>query len=170
MATIRVSNYNLIGIVLSVVGFLIFINLSADDFLSPGFVTKGSLLQQVQIKSQDSVSTSLQIDTIEPTTLLVSSFGSEAAFDIQVESPKGTMTHYPDLVKPTMVFTPDSTGTYVITIKNLSSKTTTINVDYGYMKSYDNSQVLLVIMSMFMILGGNYFIIHNHFSSLRRYS
>ncbi len=145
-------------------------NLSANDFLSPGFVTKETLLQGAQIKAQDSMSTSLQLDNMKPMTLLISNFGSPTAFDIQIASPQGTTSHYPDWLKPTLTLTPDSTGTYIITIKNLSSKTTTINVDDGYLKNYDNSQLLLVIISMFMIIGGNYFVIHNYFSSLRRYS
>ena len=168
--TIRVRNYGLIvGIVMSAIGFLIFINLSADDFLSPGFVVKETLLQGTQIRAQDYASTSLQINIIKPITLLVSSSDSPIAFDIQVESPKGTIIHNPDLVKPTLTFAPDSTGTYLVTIKNLSSKTTTINVNDGYFKNYESSQVLLVIISMFMIIGGNYFIVHNYFSYLRKY-
>jgi len=158
------------GIVLSVIGFLIFINLSADDFLSPGFVTKGTLLQGTQINSQDFISTSLQIDDVQPMTFLITSSSSPIAFDIQVESPKGIIIHNPNMIKPTITFTPDSTGTYLVTMKNLSSKTTSINIDYGYLKTYDSSQVLLVLVSMFMIIGGNYFIVHNHFSSLSRYS
>jgi len=171
LTTIRINNYSLVGgIALSVIGFLIFINLSADDFLSPGFVTKGTLLQGTQINSQDSISTSLQIDAVQSMTFLITSSNSPTAFDIQVESPKGIIIHDPNLVKSTITLTPDSTGTYLVTIKNLSSKTTFINMDYGYLKNYDNSQILLVVISMFMIIGGNYFIVHNHFSSLSRYS
>lgn len=171
MITVRANNYNLVvGIAISVVGFLIFINLSAGDFLSPGFVTKETLLQSAQINSQDFISTSIQIDNERPVTFLISSFQSSAAFDILVESPKGTTYHYPNLVKPTITFRPDSAGIYLVTVKNLSSKTTTVNVEEGYLKQYDNSQVLLLIISMFMIIGGNYFIVHNHFASLPKYS
>ncbi|MGI0069094.1 MAG: hypothetical protein ACREAN_02435, partial [Nitrosopumilaceae archaeon] len=156
--------------VMSAIGFLIFINLSADDFLSPGFVTKEILLQGTQIGAQESISIPLQIADVKPVTLLISASDSPVAFDIQVEGTRGTIIHAPDLIKPTLSFTPDSAGDYLVTIKNLSSKTTMVNVSDGYLKSYENTQVFLVILSMVMIIGGNYFIVHNYFSSLRNYS
>jgi hypothetical protein len=169
--TVRVRNYSLlVGIVISAIGFLIFINLSADDFLSPGFVIKEILLQGTHIGAQESISTHIQIADVKPITLLISASDSPVAFDIQVEGTRGTIIHVPDLIKPTLSFTPDSTGDYLVTIKNLSSKPTTVNLSDGYLKSYDNNQIFWVILSMFMIIGGNYFIVHNYFSSLRNYS
>jgi hypothetical protein len=155
---------------MSTIGFLIFLSLSADDFLSPGFIVKGTLLQGIHMEAQESISTPLQINDVKPVTLLVSASDSPVAFDIQVEGPQGILVHNSDMIKPTLTFIPDSTGSYLVTIKNLSSKTIRINVDNGYLKSYESTQVLLVIISMFMIIGGNYFIAHNYFSSLRNYS
>ena len=170
-STTQVRRYGLFaGIAMSVIGFLIFINLSADDFLSPGFVTKDILLQGTSIGAQESFSTPMLISDMAPVTILVSTSNPPVAFDVQIESQQGTITHIPNLIKSTLTFTPDSTGSYIITIKNLSSKTATINLSDGYLKSYENNQVFLVILSMAMIIGGNYFIVHNYFSSLRNYS
>lgn len=144
-------------------------NLSADDFLSPGFVVKGILLQGTPIAAQESTAIHFQINDAKPITLLISASDSPTAFDIQVEGPQGMVYHNSDLIKPSLTFTPDSAGDYLITIKNLSGKATTINVNDGYLKGYEFTQVLLVILSMIMIIGGNYVIVNNYFS-MRHYS
>ena len=155
---------------MSAIGFLIFISLSADDFLSPGFIVKETLIQGTEIAAQESISIPFQINDVKPVTLLVSASDSPVAFDIQVEGPRGIAYHNADLIKSSLTFTPDSTGDYLITVKNLSGKLTSINISDGYLKNYEFTQVLLVILSMMMIIGGNYFIVHNYFSSLRNYS
>jgi hypothetical protein len=155
---------------MSAIGFLIFINLSADDFLSPGFVVKGILLQGTQVAAQESVSIPFQINDVKPITLLVSASDAPVAFNIQVDGPRGIVYHDSDLIKSSLTFTPDSIGDYIVTVKNLSSKTTVVNISEGYVKNYENMQVILVILSMFMIIGGNYLIVNNYFFSLRNYS
>lgn len=155
---------------MSIIGFLIFISLSADDFLSPGFVVEEKLLQGTQVAAQESVSIPFQINDLKPVTLLISASDSLVAFDIQVDGPQGMIYHNSDLIKSSLTFTPDSVGDYLVTVKNLSSKATTINVSDGYQKNYEITQVFLVILSMMMIIGGNYFIVHNYFSSMRNYS
>ena len=155
---------------MSAIGFLIFINFSADDFLSPGFVVKETLLQGVQLPAQESVSIPFQVQDVKPVTLLISASDPPVAFDIQVDGPQGTVYHNSDLIKPSMTFAPDSAGDYHVTVKNLSGKTTSVNISNGYLKSYEFTQVLLVILSIMMLIGGNYFIVHNCFSSLQNYS
>ncbi|GEM_PF-2220481 len=160
--TIRVRNYTLIaGIVMSAIGFLIFLNFSADDFLSPGFVEKGTLLQRTQLGGQEFFSTPLYSDNLKPVSLLISASDSTVAFDIQVESTYGIVFHNMGSAKSPLTFVPDSKGDYLVTIKNLSSKTITVNVSYGYLKNYESNQILFVILSMFLIIGGNYIIVHN---------
>lgn len=169
--TIRVRNYSLLaGIIICVIGFIIFLNFSADDFLSPGFIEKSRLLQGTQIGPQESSSVTLSIVDIKPVTLLVSSLDPTITFDIQVDGPNGMVFHKMSSSKSTFTFTPDSKGDYLLTIKNLSSKTTTVNVSDGSLKSYENREILLVVLSMSMIIGGNYLVVQNYFSSLRNYS
>lgn len=147
-----------------------FISLSSDDFLSPGFIVNGILLQGVHVDPQEYVSAPFQIIDMKPVTFLISTSESPIAFDIQVEGPQGMAYHNSNLIESSFTFTPDSKGNYVVTIKNLSGKPTIINISSGFMKSYEINHVLLVILSIGMIIGGNYFIVHNYFSSLRNYS
>lgn len=160
----------MIGITMSIIGFLIFVNMSADDFLSPGFVVKDTMLQGVQLPAQDSISIPFHVDDVTPVTLLISASNPPVAFDLRVDGPQGMVYHDSNLIKPSLTFTPDSKGDYLVTVKNLSGKMTSVNMNSGYLKSYDFTQILLVILSMAMIIGGNYFIINNYFSSLRNYS
>ena len=155
---------------MSVIGFLIFVSLSADDFLSPGFVVKEKLIQGTQITAQEYVSIPFQINDVKPVTLLISASDSPVAFDIQVDGPQGMVYHNSDLIKSSLTFIPDTVGNYIVTVKNLSSKAVTMTISDGYQKNYEITQVFLVIISMMMIIGGNYFIVHNYFSSMRNYS
>lgn len=169
--TIRTRRYSLLGgILISIIGFIIFLNFSADDFLSPGLVQARSLLHGTQLEAQEYVSAPFILDELKPVSILISTSSSPVAFDIIVEGPSGTVLHNTGEAKSTFTFTPDSKGDYLVTIKNLSSKTTFLDVNEGYLKTYENTQVVLVVLAMFMIIGGNYLIVNNYFSSLQNYS
>ncbi len=159
----------LAGIIMCSLGFIIFLNFSSSDFLTPGFIEKG-ILTETQIPSQESVSSVLHIDEIKkPVTLSISNQDSPVTFNIKIENPQGMTVYNANVVKSIVTFVPDIPGDYLVSIKNLSSKDTSVSISYGYSRTSENIS-LFSILWVFLILGGNYLIIHAHFSGTRNQS
>jgi len=165
----QVYNYGLLaGIIMCSLGLVIFLNSSWNDFLTPGFIEKG-LITATPIPSQESVSGVLHVDEIKkPMTLLISNEASQVSFNVSIENPQGITVYNANVAKGVLTFVPDNSGDYVISIKNLSSKDTVVNVSYGY--SHTENISLFSILWVFLILGGNYLIIHTYFSRTRNES
>jgi len=165
----QVYNYGLVaGIIMCSLGFVIFLNSFWNDFLTPGFIEKG-ILTATQIPSQESVSGVLHVDEIKkPVTLLISNEASPVAFNVNIENSQGITVYNANVVRGVLTFVPDDSGDYLISIKNLSSKDTVVNVSYGY--SHTENVSLFSILWVFLILGGNYLIIHTYFSGTRNQS
>ncbi len=140
-------------------------NSSWYDFLTPGFVEKGVLVS-MQIPSQESISDVLHVtDITKPMTLLISSQNPPVAFNIKIQNSQGTILYNANIVKPRVIFSPDTYGDYLVSIKNLSSKDTIVYISYGYAQT-ENSELFSFLWVLF-IVSGNYLIIHTYFSGAR---
>jgi len=150
-------------------GFVIFLNFSSNDFLTSGFTQRG-LLIDTQIPAQESVSSTLHIDEIKkPVTLIISNQNSAVAFSIRIENSQGIVVYNANVIKPIVTFVPDISGDYLVFIKNLSSKDTTVSISYGYLHNSENISLFSILWA-FLIIGGNYLIIHTYFSGARNRS
>ena len=150
-------------------GFVILVNSSWNDFLTPGFKENG-MLTSAQIQAQESISDVLHVNEVnKPITLLISHQNSPIAFNIKIENSQGTIIYNANVVKPSITFVPDISGDYQVSIKNLSSKDTMVNVSYGYTQTSENI-TLFSFLWVFLILAGNYLIIHTYFSGTKNRS
>jgi hypothetical protein len=159
----------LAGIIMCSLGFVIFLNFSSNDFLTSGFTERG-LLIDTQLPSQESVSSTLHIDEIKrPVTLIISNENSPVAFSIRIENSQGMAVYNANVLKPIVTFVPDISGDYLVFIKNLSSKDTNVSISYGYLHNSENISLFSILWA-FLIIGGNYLIIHTYFSGARNRS
>jgi len=166
----KVHNYGLMaGIIICGLGFGILLNSSWNDFLTPGFMESG-ILTSAQIPAQESMSNVLHVNEVnKPITLLISHQNSPVAFNIKIENSQGTIIYNANVVKSSVTFVPDISGDYLVSIKNLSGKEALVNVSYGYTQTSENI-TLFSFLWVFLILGGNYLIIHTYFSGTRNRS
>jgi len=166
----QVHNYGLMaGIIMCSLGFVILVNSSWNDFLTPGFKESG-MLTSAQIPAQESISDVLHVNKVnKPITLLISHQNSPIAFNIKIENSQGTIIYNANVVKSLVTFVPDISGDYLVSIKNLSSKGVMVNVSYGYTQTSENI-TLFSFLWVFLILGGNYLIIHTYFSGTKNRS
>ena len=150
-------------------GFVILVNFSWNDFLTPGFI-ESKILTSAQIPAQESISYVLHVNEVsKPITLLISHQNSPVAFNIKIENSQGAIIYNANVIKSSVTFVPDISGDYLVLIKNLSSKDVTVNVSYGYTQNSENI-TLFSFLWVFLILGGNYLIIHTYFSGTRNRS
>jgi hypothetical protein len=149
-------------------GLIIFAFFSAQDFLTPGLIQQGVAMQEKEIQPHSSASGILHLNEIDkPIVVLVSNIDSQTTFDMRVEGTHGTILHDLNYQKGEVLLTPDEPGDYQISLKNLSSKSVTVDVIYGLKKNYDNISWYLTTLWTLLIIGGNYLIIHTHFTSVK---
>ncbi len=148
-------------------GIIIFLNFSAQDFLSPGFIQQGIIFENVELKGSSSANGIMHVDEIgKQYVLVLSDDGSSTKFDVRMDGLEGEVSHNTIFEKGTIRVTPDMKGDYLIHVKNLSGKSTSISLSYGL--SHDYNQVLLIMtaLSVLLIIGGNYLILHKHFTNV----
>jgi len=159
----------MVGIIMCSLGFVILLNSSWNDFLTPGFMESG-ILTFTQIPAQESVSDVLHVNEVNrPMTLLISHQNSPVAFNIKIENSQRTIIYNANVVKSLVTFVPHISGDHLISINNLSSKYVMVNVSYGYTQTSENI-TLFSFLWVFLILGGNYLIIYTYFSRTKNRS
>jgi hypothetical protein len=86
---------------------------------------------------------------------------------MRVEGTHGTIFHDLHYQKGEVLLSPDEPGDYQISLKNLSSKSVTVDVIYGLKKNYDNISWYLTALWAILVIGGNYLIIHTHYTDVK---
>ena len=148
-------------------GIIIFLNFPMQDFLTPGFVQKGIILESFEMKGDSSYDGTMHVDKIgTPYVLALSDNGSPTKFDVRIEGMQGEVYHDEIFEKGQVRFTPDVTGDYSIHIKNQSVNPSSVTVIYGLPVEYDQTALLMTAIWVLLIIGGNYLILHKHFTRI----
>ena len=147
-------------------GIIIFLNFSAQDFLTPGFVEKGIILENVEMKGSSSTNGIIHVDEIGKKYIVVlSDNGSPTMFDVKIRGSQGDMTHNTIFEKGEIRFTPDVKGDYTIYVKNQSGKPASVSLSYGLSHDYTQTSLMMSALWVLLIIGGNYLILHKHFTN-----
>jgi len=153
----------LIGTVMCAAGIVIFFNFSVSDFLTPGFVQKGIVLENYEIKGDSSYVGTLHVDqTGIPYTIVLSDNGSPTNFDVRIGNSQEDLIHETLFKKGVIQFTPDTKGDYVISIQNQSGQPTSVSLSYGISHDYTVSSLMVTATWVLLVIGGNYVILHRY--------
>ena len=140
---------------------------SAQDILTPGFVKSGIVISDTEIKPDETISGTIHTEkTHLPITLMLSSVNNPVIFNIKIETPEGA-TINKDYSGGLLKFTPDTSGDYIISIKNLSLKPSVITMSYGS-EVDDGNTVFVTVVWLGLLIGGNYLVVHSHFLNTKR--
>ena len=147
-------------------GIIIFLNFSAQDFLTPGFIEKGIILENVELKGSSSVSGVIHVDEIgKQYVVILSDNGTPTKFDVQIDGSQGEIIHDAIFKNGEIGFTPDMKGDYAINIKNESGKPASVSLNYGLSHVYTQTSLMMSALWVLLIMGGNYLILHKHFTN-----
>lgn len=162
---VHVQHYGLlVGIAMCVVGIVIFLNFSVHDFLTPGFVQKGIILENYDIKGDSIYDGVIHVDqTSAPYTIVLSDNGSPTKFDVRIGNSQEDLLHETIFKKGTIQFTPGTKGDYTIRVQNQSVQPTSISLSYGMSHDYTTTSLVTTAMWVLLVIGGNYVILHKHF-------
>jgi len=153
----------LIGTVMCAAGIVIFFNFSVSDFLTPGFVQKGIVLENYEIKGDSSYVGTIHVDqTGIPYTIVLSDNGSPTNFDVRIGNSQEDLIHETLFKKGVIQFTPDTKGDYVISIQNQSGQPTSVSLSYGISHDYTVSSLMVTATWVLLVIGGNYVILHRY--------
>jgi uncharacterized protein YfaS (alpha-2-macroglobulin family) len=156
----------LIGTAMCGMGIVIFLNFSAQDFLTPGFIEKGIILENVELKGSSSTSGVIHVDEIgKPYVVILSNNGSPTKFDVKIDGSQGEVLHDTIFKNGEIRFTPDMKGDYAISIKNESGNPTSVSLNYGLTHDYTQTSLMMSVLWVLLIIGGNYLILHKHFTN-----
>lgn len=146
-------------------GLVIFVNFSAEDFLTPGFNEKGIILQNVEIQGGSSVNGIIHVNEINKQyVVILSNDGSTSKFDVKIENSQWGVIHNTIFEKGVIRFNPDIKGDYQISIKNQSGKPTSVSISYGtYHDDYTQTSLTITALWALLIIGGSYLILHRYF-------
>jgi hypothetical protein len=149
------------------VGIILFLNFSIQDFLSPGFIEKGIILENIPLQGVSSITGVMHVDEIgKQYVLVLSNNGSPTKFDVRINGLEGEVLHNAIFEKGTIRIIPDVKGDYQVNIKNLSGQSTSVSLSYGLVHDYDQVMLLMTALSVFLIICGNYLIFHKHFVNM----
>jgi len=144
------------------------LSFSGQDILTPGFRQSGLVIEDTNLKPQESISGNLHLERINgPVALLLSSVNNPITFDIQIMMSDGELLHkeYKDGL---IGFVPTSSGDYTISVKNLSLKSTVLRISYGSYVNQDYSSIFSIAIWLGLIISGNYLIVHSRFMNVHR--
>jgi len=149
------------------IGFALMLTFSAQDILTPGFVKSGIVIAETEIKPDESISGTIYMEkTHLPITLMLSSVNNPVIFNLKIETPEG-VTINKEYSGGLLKFTPDTSGDYIISIKNLSLKSSVVTISYGSTVN-DGNTVFVTALWLGLLIGGNYLVVHSHFLSTKR--
>ena len=147
-------------------GIIFFLNFSAQDFLTPGFIEKGIILENVELKGSSSTSGVIHVDEIgKQYVIILSDNDTPTKFDVIIDGSQNEITHDVVFKNGEIRFTPDMKGDYTITIKNESGKPTSVSLSYGLPHAYTQTSLMMSALWVLLIIGGNYLILHKHFTN-----
>lgn len=156
----------LIGTAMCGMGIIIFLNFSAQDFLTPGFIEKGIILENAELKGSSSTNGVIHVDEIgKQYVVILSDNDSPTKFDVQIDDLQGEVLHDTIFKNGEIRFTPDMKGDYAINIKNESGKPVTVSLNYGLTHDYTQTSLMMSALWVLLIIGGNYLILHKHFTN-----
>ena len=148
-----------------VFGLVILLNFSAQDFLTPGFIEKGIVLQNVAIPSGSSVTGIIHVAEINKQyVVILSNDGSPSKFDVKIENSQWGIVHNTIFEKGVIKFTPDVKGDYRISIQNQSGKPSSMSTSYGTSNDYTQTSLIMTALWILLIVGGSYLILHRYFT------
>ena len=156
----------LIGTAMCGMGIIIFLNFSAQDFLTPGFIEKGIILENVELKGDSSTSGVIHVDeTGKQYVVILSDNDTPTKFDVIIDGSQGEIIHDTIFKNGEIGFTPDVKGDYAINIKNESGKPASVSLSYGLPHVYTQTSLMMSALWVLLIIGGNYLILHKHFTN-----
>lgn len=148
-------------------GIIIFLNFSMQDFLTPGFIEKGIILESVEMHGGSSTNGIMHVDEIgKQYVLVLSDNGSPTKFDIRIDGAEGEILHNTIFEKGEIRFTPNVKGDYSIYVKNQSGKSASVSLSYGLPRDYDQTSLIMTALWVLLIIGGNYLMLHKHFTKI----
>ncbi|MGI0027313.1 MAG: hypothetical protein ACREAD_05675 [Nitrosopumilaceae archaeon] len=141
-----------------------------EDFLHPGFIDDGVIIQDERILSRQSLDTLMTITDIQKDTVItISNPLPQILFGIEIKNPDGLTVYSKTNAKTPYLFKPDMVGKFSVIITNLGDKTTAITVNYGHHTFEGNGndpKSILDMLSLGLIIMGAYLIIHTDFKIL----
>ena len=147
-------------------GIMIFLNFSAQDFLTPGFIEKELILENVDLKGGSSISGVIHVDEIgKQYVVILSDNDSPTKFDVRIDGSQGEIIRDTIFKNGEIRFTPDMKGDYIINIKNESGKPSSVSLSYGLPHDYTQTSLMMSALWILLIIGGNYLILHKHFTN-----
>ena len=153
----------LIGTIMCAAGIVIFLNFSVNDFLTPGFVQKGIVLENYEIKGDSSYVGTIHVDqTGIPYAIILSDNGYPTNFDVRIGNSQEDLLHETIFKKGLIQFTPGTKGDYAISIQNQSGQPTSVSLSYGISHDYTTSSLVITAIWVLLVIGGNYVILHRH--------
>lgn len=153
----------LIGTVMCAAGIVIFFNFSVSDFLTPGFVQKGIVLENYEIKGDSSYVGTIHVDQNGiPYTIVLSDNGSPTNFDVRIGNSQEDLLHETIFKKGVIQFTPSTTGDYAIGIQNQSGQPASVSLSYGISHDYSVNSLMTTAIWVLLVIGGNYVILHRY--------
>lgn len=151
-------------------GIVIFLNFSMQDFLTPGFIEKGIILENVEMQGSSSVNGIIHVDEIgKQYVVILSDNGSPIEFDVKISDSKGEIMHNIIFEKGQTEFVPDVKGDYTIYVKNQSGKSTSVSLIYGISHEYTTTSMMMTTLWVLLVIGGNYMIFHKHFTKINNW-
>ena len=161
------------GVLIFVIGIVIFTNFFPEDFLQPGFVEDGIVIQNEQILPQELTSGIMTITNPEK-DMVINIYDPLLQIPVQLEikdSNGETLYNSKVITKTSIMFKPYMIGKYNVLITNLGSKTSELTVNYGHKihnGNQDNLKSTLDMSAVCMIITGAYLIIHTDFKILSK--
>ncbi len=149
------------------VGIAIFLNFSVHDFLTPGFIQKGVILENYEIKGDSTYDGIIHVDdTSVPYAIVLSDNGSPTTFDVRIANSQEDLLHKTIFEKGTIQFTPGAKGDYTIHVQNQSGQPASISLSYGVSHDYTTTSLVTTAMWVLLVIGGNYVILHKHLTKI----
>lgn len=162
------------GSVLCIAGLVIFVYLSPSDFLEPGFVRDGILIQDQYVSPTESLSAILPVKyTGQDVTVSVINPLSDIPLRIEIKDPDGMTIYDSDSYNSLKAtFRTEVIGKYTVTVTNIGSEITKITVPYGHhlpeMNNGQDTDVVLGVLWIPLVILGSYLIVHTDFKVLSK--
>jgi len=144
-------------------GIVLFLNFSIHDFLTPGFVQKGVILENYEIRGDSSYTGIIHVDqTTTPYTIILSDSRSPTELHVQIGTSQEVLLHETIFKKGIIQFTPGTKGDYIISVQNQSGQPTSVSLSYGISHDYTVSSLMVTATWVLLVIGGNYVILHRY--------
>lgn len=161
------------GIVICVAGLSVLAYLSPEDFLEPGFVTDGIIIQDQYISPKESIESFLYL-TKEGQSMTISVLNpmSEVPLRLELKDPDGMTIKQIDSSKPLkLTFRTENVGKYTVTITNIGTQVTKITIPYGHSISEAGEPEInkvLGVVWILLVFTGSYLILHTDLKVVTR--